>query len=235
MTKQMIFRTKSLSLGALFLALLVTQPLLATNGQVTNRQASNEPLAAPVRRPDPSSGTLVSVDAQQIKPGKIYNFFSQLHGRYVWGYAKKGGGFSYALGMGSTELPSHFDLVTTPSKTKELIEAEAGPWAERSRQLGSQILVRLGEDEKWKIVRGRTIRSHYDIDSGDINSGDINSGNIDSGDINSRSINSGRRWEWHGNRKVAVLHSNGYLWQYSDHWYTPANPWLVSVNQLGSH
>lgn len=205
MTRHMIFRTESLSLGALFLTLLLAQPSLATNEQSTNEQ-----LTTSVRRPDPITGILISVDSEQIKPGKIYNYFSQLHERYVWGYAKEGGGFTYALGRGSTELPSHFDLVTTPGETKEFIEAEAGPWVEKSRRLGRQILVRLGEDEKWKIVRGRTIRSHYDIDSG-------------------------RRWEWHGNRKVAVLHSNGYQWQYSDNWYTPANSWLVSVNQHGNH
>jgi len=152
-----------------------------------------------VRRPDPSSSSLLPVDSDHIKPGNIYNHFSQRQGRYVWAYAMKGGGFSYALGMDSTELPGNFDLVTSRRQTQELVEAEAGPWAKRSQRDGKQIMVRLGVDEKWKVVRGRSIRSHFDIDSG-------------------------HRWEWHGNRKVAILNTQGQLWGHDGKKYVSSSP-----------
>jgi hypothetical protein len=200
MTRQSLSRTKSLCRAYLVSIILVTQPCLA----------AEEIVVASVRRPDPRSGELVPVDPEQIKPGKIYNHFSHRDGRYVWAFANEGGRFSYALGTGSTELPSNFDLVTSARQTEEFLEAEAGPWAEKSRLSGSPIWVRLGADEKWQIVHGSSIRSHYDIDSG-------------------------RRWEWHGKRRVAVLHTNGYFWQYNGRRYVPTNPWLVSFYQHDGH
>jgi hypothetical protein len=153
---------------------------------------------ATVRRPDPRTSELVPVEPEQIQPGKIYNHFSQHHGRYVWAFAKAGGRFSYALGIGSTELPNNFDLPTSKRKTTELIEEASGAWFERSRSEGSKVFVRLGADEKWQVLRSRSIRSHFDIDNS-------------------------RRWEWHGKRRVAVRHTNGYRWRYDGDRYIPAN------------
>ncbi len=188
MTKLSLSFAKHLCLGTLVFSIPVSQPC----------QAEDVPIESPVRRPDPRSSDLLPVSPEQIKPGKIYNHFSQRHNRYVWAYAKAGGEFSYALGTGSTELPDNFDLVTSKSQTKELVEAVAGPWAEKSRLAGKQILVRLGADEKWQIVPARSIRSHYDIESS-------------------------QRWEWHGERKVGILHSNGNTWSYHGSKYAPMN------------
>ncbi len=166
--------------------------------------AAEEPQIAAVRRYDPRNRSFVSVAATQIQPGKIYNHLSQRQGRYVWAYAKVGGGFDYALGIGSTELPSNFDLVTSSQQTKKLLEDAAGTWFERSQQEGSTIFVRLGADNVWHVASGRTIRSHYDL-------------------------NTGRRWEWHGNQRAAVVHTNGYRWTTSGDRYLPANPWNSST------
>ena len=149
-----------------------------------------------VRRPDPDTEEYSPVEPDQVIPGKIYSHYSQRHGGYVWAYAKAGGGFSYALGPGSTEDPVNFDVVTSERKTKEIIESEAGPWAKQSRRERSAILVRLGADYRWKVVRARAIRSHYDLDSG-------------------------RRWEWHGKRKVAVLNMGGNQWTHDGSGYRP--------------
>lgn len=199
MIKKRHFCIQSIGFGYLILFLLVAQNCLAAEG----------PTLASVRRPDPRSSDLVPVDPGEVKPGKIYNHFSQRHGRYVWAYANDSGGFSYALGTGSSELPDNFDLVTSSSETQELVEEKAGTWAKQSRSEGKQILVRLGADEKWQIVRGRTIRAHFDIDSG-------------------------RRWEWHGRRRVAVLHTHGDLWGYNGSRYVPVNPWHLSAYQYDS-
>lgn len=160
-----------------------------------------------VRRPNPVSEELLPVAPDEIVVGKIYNHFSQRHGRYVWAYAIEGGGFSYALGPGSTELPANFDVAASQSETQGIIESVAGPWAEKSRLEGKQILVRLGADGRWSVLRGRGIRSHYDLDTG-------------------------RRWEWHGRRKVAVLHTGGVYWSYIDNRYMPSWNLLVAEGAI---
>ncbi len=194
-------------LGLSFAKYLCLGYLVFTVSTTFSCQAEEKPIeSAAVRRPDPRSGDLLPVAPEQIKPGKIYNHFSPRHGRYVWAYAKKGGGFSYALGTGSTELPDNFDVVTTRRQTKELVEAEAGPWAEKSRLAAKQILVRLGADNKWQIVPARSIRSHYDIDAA-------------------------RRWEWHGGRRVAVLHAYGNFWHYNGNKYVPRNSYPIAEYQ----
>ncbi len=159
-----------------------------------------------VRRADPRSGEPVPVDPAQIKPGKIYSHFSPRHNRYVWAYAVEGGGFSYALGPGSTELPENFDLATSSRETQQLVEEAAGTWFEKSRTEASKIYVRLGTDGRWEVVPTRTIRSHYDLDSG-------------------------LRWEWHGRRRVSVLNSRGYHWGFNGKSYVPASSPVV----LGPH
>ncbi len=159
-----------------------------------------------IRRADPRSGEPVPVDPAEVKPGKIYSHFSPRHNRYVWAYAVEGGGFSYALGPGSTELPENFDLATSSRETQQLVEEAAGTWFEKSRTEASKIYVRLGTDDRWEVVRTRTIRSHYDLDSG-------------------------LRWEWHGRRRVSVLNSRGYHWGFNGKSYVPA----MSPVVLGTH
>ena len=198
MTRQNIFRIKhdclrNLCLGHLAFIILLAQPCFA----------AEDPSQPAVRRPDPRTGTLYAVEPGEIIPGKIYSHFSQLRGRYVWAFAEEDRSFSYVLGPGSTELPSNFDVTTSPNETKKVLEAEAGTWAKQSALEGKQVMVRLGANEKWQVVRARSIRSHYDLDSS-------------------------RRWEWHGQRRVAVGHTNGYSWRYDGNGYVPANSWLQS-------
>ena len=57
--------------------------------------------------------------------------------------------------------------------------------------------VRLGEDESWTLVRNATIPNVFDLETG-------------------------RRWEWHGQRRVAVVHTAGYEWQFDDGKALPA-------------
>lgn len=154
-----------------------------------------------VRKFDPRTRELVPIDPKEAVPGKIYNHYDQRHGRYVWAFATEGGGFSYPLGPGSTESPHNFDLVTSPTQTEQLLESEFGGWTGALRNEGRNIVVSLKSDGKWEVLPIRSIRSHFDLDSG-------------------------RRWEWHGTRKVAVGHTNGHQWQFDGRRYVPANPWL---------
>ncbi|QDT00595.1 hypothetical protein [Adhaeretor mobilis] len=196
MTRLTLSRVVCLFLGQLVFHCLSAEVSLAAESSAT----------ASVRRYNPINRAFVAVESEEIKPGKIYNHFSQSRGRYVWAFAKRGGGFSYPLGTGSTELPSRFDLVTTTQETNELLGRNAGSWLEESRREGVKIYVRLDENGDWQIVRGRTIRSHFDLDSG-------------------------RRWEWHGSRRVAVMHIGGYQWTTNGDRYVASDPWHGSMPQ----
>ncbi|MEQ8210794.1 MAG: hypothetical protein RH917_13285 [Lacipirellulaceae bacterium] len=160
--------------------------------------SADEQTTGSVRKYDPKNETFVPVKSQDIKPGKIYSHYSPSRGRYVWAYAKQGGGFSYPLGPGSTELPDNFDLIATKSEIKALLGQAAGSWLSASRQEGVDIYVRLDTDDRWRVFRGRSLRSHYDLDTK-------------------------RRWEWHGTRQVAVRHIHGYLWDYEGQQYQAVN------------
>ena len=151
----------------------------------------------PVLRYDPLSQSLKPLEKNKIIPGKIYSHFSAANNRYVWAYALRDGKWSYPLGPGTTELPDHFDLVTPPALTRALLEQRAGEWLARSRQEGSPILARLAVDDHWELLEFRSVRSHFDLDSG-------------------------YRWEWHGDQRIGVLHPHGRRWKYDEGRYQPA-------------
>ena len=153
-----------------------------------------------VRRYDPNNQNFQIVAPEKVIPGKIYNHYSASHGRYVWAFALEGGGFSYALGQGTTEFPRNFDLATSESETKDLIASQVGDWVKVSESQGRQILVRLQPTGLWQILQIGSVRSHYDLDTG-------------------------RRWEWHGKRRVAVGHTNGHVWRLEGNKYVPGNSW----------
>ena len=114
----------------------------------------------------------------------------------VWAYALPNGKWSYPFGPGTTELPDHFDLVTPPALTRALLEQRAGEWLARSRREGSPILARLAADDHWELLEFRSVRSHFDLDSG-------------------------YRWEWHGDKRIGILHIHGRRWRYNEESYEP--------------
>ena len=166
--------------------------------KTANAEASSDARikGQPVLRYDPLSQTLKPLENKKVTTGKIYSHFSPEHKRYVWAYALGDGKWSYPLGPGTTELPDHFDLVTPPALTRALLEQRAGEWLARSRQEGSPILARLAADDHWELLEFRSVRSHYDLDSG-------------------------CRWEWHGEQRIGVLHPHGRRWKYIEGRYRP--------------
>ena len=157
-----------------------------------------------VRRINPRTREFQPVAPADVVPGKIYSHYSERHGRYVWAFATEGGNFSYALGPGTTESPRNFDLPISTEQTEELLQEALGDWADAFGRMESEIMVRLGADDEWDVLRSPSSRSHYDLDNR-------------------------RRWEWHGSRKVRVVHTNGNTWRYQDDWYVPAYPWISAA------
>ena len=174
----------------LLTGLLVIVPVAAEES--TTEQPST------IRRYDPMTQSLKSISPDKLILGKIYNHYSPRHGDYVWAYALPQGKWSYPLGPGTTELPEHFDLVTPPEITRALLEQRAGEWLTRSRREGSPILARLAADGHWELLQIRSVRSHFDLDSG-------------------------YRWEWHGGHQIGVLHTCGRRWRFVDGKYHPLN------------
>lgn len=166
----------------------------------STEQHAGEAAAAPnreIKRFDPVGGGLVVVPVVEVIPGKIYNHFSEQLDRRVWAFALADGQFSHALGEGTTQPIRRFDLPISTEEQMEMVAVVAPRWAKAMRQIGSDIYVRLQADGTWKLIRHSTISSVFDVESG-------------------------RRWEWHGTRRVAVGHTGGYRWQVSDGRYVPA-------------
>jgi hypothetical protein len=145
-----------------------------------------------IRKFDPRTREFVPVGPENVVAGKIYNYYSRRRQGYVWAYALKDGNFSYALGPGTTEVPENFALTTSTQETERLYEQRTYG-GDRSAWEDGGYKVRLGEDDQWSVLESATAvcRSHYDLDSR-------------------------RRWEWHGNRRVAVGFLHGYTWRYED-------------------
>ena len=180
-----------LSFPCLAIGFLLFMPATAEEKPTT------EATSKPVQRYDPLSQSLQPIDDNKIISGKIYHHFSLEHDRYVWAYALPNGKWSYPFGPGTTELPDHFDLVTPPALTRALLEQRAGEWLARSRQEGSPILARLAADDHWELLEFRSVRSHFDLESG-------------------------YRWEWHGDQRIGILHTHGRRWRYNEESYEPA-------------
>jgi hypothetical protein len=147
-----------------------------------------------VKRFDPGRRALVIV--QNPIPGKIYNHYSAELKRRVWAFARSDGNFSHALGEGSTQSTKQFDFPYSTAQQQEMVAEVAPRWARAMQQVGSDLFVRLNREQTWKLVQHLTIPSIYDLETG-------------------------RRWEWHGNRRVAVGHTTGYRWRVVNGHYLP--------------
>ena len=189
---------------------LTLSGVLFTSSQFVFAEVAEQTGEPQVRRPAPDSDQFYPVKPEEILPGKIYSHFSQRYHRYVWAYALPDGGFSYPLGPGSTEDPDNFDVTTSKKETRKILESYAGPWAKQSRSEGRKIHVRLGDDNRWTVVRGSSIRTHFDLDSR-------------------------LRWEWHGKHKAAVLHLYGRRWEYHEDGYRPLISWTGVIQPTCSN
>ena len=158
-----------------------------------------------VKRFDPVTREPALVPADEILQGKIYQHYNKRMGRRVWAFAREGGTFSHALGEGTTQPTSRFDLPFSTEQQMAIVAEVAPRWARALEQIGSKIFVRLQVDDNWKLVQHAAIPCLYDLETQ-------------------------RRWEWHGDRRVAVGHSAGYRWLVEEGRYRPAIRVLYGVS-----
>jgi hypothetical protein len=158
-----------------------------------------------VQRFDPFKDELIAVPAAEIKPGFLYNRYSERMGRRVWSLALPGGGFEYAMAPGSTQPARLLDLRATEAQMREELLERAPELAQVLDVRGGTAFVRLMPDNTWQVVQQPTIASVFDLETS-------------------------RRWEWHGVRRVAVLHTLGYEWSVVDGQFVPGITSIAGVS-----
>ena len=163
-------------------------------------QDSTELDPADVYRVQPSveGSELVRVAAEEIKPGLVYYYYNGHLGRHVWGFAREDGSFQYAFGPGTTFPTDRFDFRIATSVRSEILQREA-PGLERDLQTSGRVpTVQLDAAGRWRLYKQTSTPRMFDLESG-------------------------HRWEWHGQRRVAVLHTHGDLWTIVDGHFRPAD------------
>jgi hypothetical protein len=180
-------------------------------------QAADEPVVElgpeGVYRSQPSfeKSEMVLVPSEEIKAGLAYNYFNEQLGRRVWGLALEDGTFRYALGEGSVVPADLFDLRNTPEMRSMLLEQGSPGLEQALATTGGKPAVVLGADDRWTLLPVSSSARVFDIETR-------------------------HRWEWHGGRRLAVLHTYGDRWQRIDGRYRPATGPVVFLQDCcGTH
>lgn len=146
--------------------------------------------------PELDSVKLVLVAPEEIKPGFVYNYYSDALQRRVWGIAREGGGFQYALGEGSTIPTTMFDLRMTPQMEARVLDRRSPRLLSELTTVGRSAAARLDGAGVWALLPFPSSARVFDLLTGE-------------------------RWEWHGPNRHAVVHTGGNLWHIVDGRYLP--------------
>jgi hypothetical protein len=149
-------------------------------------------------------GQFIRVPDEEIKPGFAYSYYNQRLSRRVWGLARDDGSFHYAFGEGTTLPVDVFDL-RLPRETEARRLEEASPGLQQRLAItGGAPAVVMTAGGTWRLLPFQSLSSVFDIETG-------------------------HRWEWHGRRRVAVLHTDGDQWQVVDGRYRPLGGGFLAV------
>ncbi|MFM7250904.1 MAG: hypothetical protein ACKO5R_13470 [Planctomycetaceae bacterium] len=174
-----------------------------------------EPVAKPAWNPgsdtsvvyrfDPTSETYMKVARGELKKGRVYYRHSDRLGRWVWSKADADGTLRYALGPGSSQPASLFDMPASSEERTKALEKQAPELAKRLAISGGKPSLRLGEDGRWTLMPDSTRGRILDLETG-------------------------QRWEWHTSRVTPVTHGPGInAWTYADGRYLPVGSERHSV------
>jgi hypothetical protein len=163
---------------------------------------------ARIYRFDPLVETFAPIDRRDLKPGHVYHRYNPGLGRWVWSKANADKSLAYSMGPGSVQQVWLFDLALTAEERRREIEARAPrEMAQLYRVQGARPAVRLEPDGRW-VLHGVSNKGHvYDLETGS-------------------------RWEWHGDRRVGVIHGGGNSWTWLDGRMVPAGMGLSSAFDL---
>lgn len=147
-------------------------------------------------QPGLRESTLELVPPEEVKPGLAYNYYHPQLQRHVWGFAQQDGTFKYAFGEGTIVPTNRLDLRISPALRSQLLE-RGMPGLEKKLEItgGSPAVKLVGGD--WLLMPTKSSLRVFDMATG-------------------------HRWEWHGTRRKAVLHTFGDQWQVINGRYVPA-------------
>jgi hypothetical protein len=152
---------------------------------------------AAIFRYDPFERKLLAVPAGEVKAGYLYSRYSAPLKRRVWSMGRADGGFEYAMATGSVQPAWRLDLRATREQQLQTLIDRAPELANIMDIRGSRAYVQLDEKGEWQLMVRPPIANLYDEETL-------------------------RRWEWHGERRVAVMHTYGYEWLLVDGKFVPA-------------
>jgi len=150
-----------------------------------------------IYRYDPIHEQLWPIPIKSLKPGSIYKRYSPRLDRWVWSQAAKDGAMRYAFGPGSIQPAERFHLTVSQEEGLRELEIRAPELARRLEIQGGTVVMRLNADGRWQLYPSSCGPRIFDEISG-------------------------RRWEWHGPDRHAVVHQGGDRWRFVDGDYRPA-------------
>jgi hypothetical protein len=160
-------------------------------------------------QPGGDGAEMIAVPAEDLKPGMVYNYYNSGLGRRAWGFATEDGSFQYAFGEGTTVPTNRFDFRIAASERSAILERES-PGLERDVEIsGRPPVVQLTASGNWRLARVTSPTRVFDVETG-------------------------RRWEWHGGRRLTVLHTHGDLWSIVDGRYQPATAWYATASHCAN-
>ena len=138
------------------------------------------------------------VSRSEIKTGMIYYRYSDKSRQHVWSRAKEQGGFEFALGPGSVQPAWRFDIPEGRETQLQVLEQRSPNLYRRLITEGARPMIKLGDNGRWELDIASNEGRVFDMETG-------------------------RRWEWHGGHRVAVIHTGGQIWAYHKGDYVPAS------------
>jgi len=166
--------------------------------------AENSPGRRALLRFDPLSNPrppyLVETPEREAKAGCVYSHFCERLKRQVWAIRRADGGFSHALGEGSTQPGPAMDIRGTDEEKKKKLEETDPDLLRHLQREGGTAFFRLMGDNTWRLVDPPATHSTiYDLETQ-------------------------RRWEWVNGRYIPVSSAPfAYLWRVVDGKYVPAD------------
>ena len=186
------------SLVAIVVLVLFLTPALLSIPALANQPvpASDDPDGIYRLHPDLEAVQWVIVPPAEVKPGLVYNYYSETLKTRTWGVAREDGGFDYAFGEGTTIPTGMFDLRLTPEMEAQLLNRRAPGLLGTLTTVGRRAAVRLDGEGVWKLLPFPSSARIFDLLTSE-------------------------RWEWHGHKRHAVVHTYGNMWHIADGRYLP--------------
>ena len=135
---------------------------------------------------------------KDLKVGAVYFRFSTLSGHHVWSRLSEENVFEFAMGPGSVQPAWRFDIREGKEDQLRLLEERSPELYKRLMVQGARPMIKLLDNGRWDLDLASNEGRVFDIETGN-------------------------RWEWHGGRRVRVVHTAGKSWIYANQIYHPTH------------